>query len=256
MGLDGEHRPLVRLMWAIATAVAFAFPATACRLALVLAVDVSGSVDPREYRLQLDGIGAALLDPDVSAQILASPENPVMLAVFEWSNSLYRREIVDWVALDSYARLADVAGTLRAHYSRPKQGATAIGSAMLYADVMFKRGPACWFRTIDISGDGTNNFGPEPEITRVLPAFDRVTINGLVIGSDSTRGRDERQMEMMELSAYFRRRVIHGPNAFIEVAEGFDDFERAMTRKLLRETELPPIGAIPAEAPPQYADLR
>jgi hypothetical protein len=237
--------------------VAFAFPAVACRLALVLAVDVSGSVDPREYRLQLDGIGAALLDPDVSAQILATPETPVMLAVFEWSNSLYRREIINWIALDSYARLAEVAGILRGHYTRPKQGATAIGSAMLYADAMFERGPQCWYRTIDISGDGTNNFGPEPEDIRTLKAFEQVTINGLVIGSDNTtHGRDERQMEMMELSAYFRSRVIRGANAFIEIAQGFDDFERAMTRKLLRETVLPPIGLRPATTPRQYADLR
>jgi hypothetical protein len=63
-------------------------------------------------------------------------------------------------------------------------------------------------------------------------------------------------MEMMELSAYFRSRVIRGPNAFIEIAQGFDDFERAMTRKLLRETVLPPIGLRPAVKPRQYADLR
>jgi hypothetical protein len=223
---------------------------------LVLAVDVSGSVDRNEYRLQLDGIAAALLDPQVSAQILATPEVPVQLAVFEWSNSLYRRVIVDWIALDSFGDLIDVAGVLRGHFTRPKQGATAIGGAMLFADAMFGRGPVCWRRTIDISGDGTNNFGPEPEVTRLLGAFNEVTINGLVIGSDSTRGRDERQMEMMELSAYFRRRVIHGPGAFIEVAQGFDDFERAMTRKLLRETALPALGVKPQSGPPRYAALR
>lgn len=222
----------------------------------MLAVDVSGSVDPREYRLQLDGIGAALLDPDVSAQILATPETPVELAVFEWSNSLYQRVIIDWIALDSAATLLDVAAKLRTHSTRPKQGATAIGSAMLFSDLMFQRGPSCWAKTIDISGDGTNNFGPEPEEVRTIRAFDRVTINGLVIASDDTRGRDERQMEMMELSAYFRTRVIHGPNAFIEIAQGFDDFERAMTRKLLRETALPAVGARPQSAPHQFADLR
>ena len=248
---------MVRLLGAALIWAALTFPATAaCRLALVLAVDVSGSVDAKEYRLQLDGIAAALLDPDVSAQILATPETPVMLSVFEWSNSLYRRVVVDWVALDSATRVLDVAGILRGHSTRPKQGATAIGSAMLFADAMFQRGPACWQRTIDISGDGTNNFGPEPERVRQTTAFDRVTINGLVIGSDSTRGRDERQMEMMELSAYFRRRVIHGADAFIEVAQGFDDFERAMTRKLLRETALPPLGLKQQSKPPRYAVLR
>lgn len=236
--------------------MAFAFPALACRLALVLAVDVSGSVDAQEYRLQLDGIAAALLDPAVADQILATPETPVNIAVFEWSNTLYRRVIVDWIALDSYARLVDVAGILRGHYTRPKQGATAIGGAMLYSDQLFQRGPSCWVRKIDISGDGTNNFGPPPEVVRQDPAFASVTINGLVIAPGFGTGLEERHMETLELSAYFRRRVIHGPDAFIEVARGFDDYARAMTRKLLRETELPPIGSKPPEAPPQFADLR
>jgi hypothetical protein len=225
-------------------------------LALVLAVDVSGSVDVKEYRLQLDGIAAALQNPEVSAQILAVPETPVMLTVFEWSNSLYQRVVIDWMALDSAGALDQASATLRAHSTRPKQGATAIGSAMLFADLMFKRGPDCWARKIDISGDGTNNFGPEPEVIREIPAFNNVQINGLVIGSDNTRGKDERQMEMMELSAYFRRRVIHGSGSFIEVAQGFTDFERAMTRKLIRETALPPLGSRPQAGPRRYADLR
>ena len=248
---------MVKLLWATALAVAFAYPGlAACRLGLVLAVDVSGSVDAREYRLQLDGIAAALLDPTVAEQVLATPQAPVSITVFEWSNTLYRRVVIDWVSLDSYARIVDVASVLRRHFTRPKQGATAIGGAMLYSDQLFRRGPECWVRKIDISGDGKNNFGPEPELVRRDPAFSRVTINGLVIGSDASRGRDERQMEIMELSAYFRRRVIHGPGAFIEVAQGFGDFERAMTRKLLRETEVPPIGFKSSKVPPRYADLR
>jgi len=77
----------------------------------------------------------------------------------------------------------------------------------------------------------------------------------LVVALDLTVGRDERQMELMALSAYYRKRVIQGPDAFIEVALGFSDFERAMTRKLLRETETLALGAGPAPRKPKQVAL-
>ena len=104
----------------------------------------------------------------------------------------------------------------------------------------FQDGPDCWRYTLDLSGDGTNNDGPPPEEMRAqLVGRD---INGLIVALDLTVGRDERQMDLMELSAYYRTRVIKGSDAFIEVAQGFGDFERAMTKKLLRETENVIIG--------------
>lgn len=232
-----------RVLLGLAVLAASTLPTFAdCRLALVLAVDVSGSVDATEYRLQLDGIAAALQAPDVQNQLLSTPQIPVMLAVFEWSNARYHRVIIDWTALSNTAQIAQTAATLRAHNTRPNQGATAIGASMLYSNLLFQNGPDCWARTIDISGDGKNNDGPPPQRTRETPAFANTTINALVIAPSATRNNDERRMEMMDLSAYFRTLVIHGPGAFIEIAMGFEDFERAMTRKLLRETRLPQMG--------------
>lgn len=215
-----------------------------CRLALALGLDVSSSVNAKEYRLQLDGLAQALEVPEVQGQILALPAAPIWLSVYEWASSSYQRRLVDWIALRSPADIAAVTAILRNTQARLAAGSTAIGSAMYYADLTFRDRPGCWAYTLDLSGDGESNDGQLPWQVREEPRFANVTINGLVIGSDVTRGRDERQMEMMALSAYYRTRVIWGPGAFIEVAQGFEDFERAMTRKLLRETRGVVVGQL------------
>ena len=224
--------------------MAFTAPAeAACRLALALGLDVSGSVDAIEYRLQLDGLAHALESPKVAAQILAQPETPVIIAVYEWSGAASQSLILDWTEITSDADLARVALSIRARTRQiVTDQATAIGAAIGFAAALFEAGPSCWTRTLDLSGDGKNNDGPRP--IEVVERWQGFGINALVIGSDATRGRDERQMEVMDLSAYFRRRVIRGPGAFVEVALGFSDYERAMERKLLRETALPQMGAL------------
>ncbi len=215
-----------------------AAPALAeCRLALALGLDVSGSVDGQEYRLQMDGLAAALQAPEVQAQILALPAAPIWLTIYEWSGSGYQRLVVPWTPLRNTSDLASVSSTLLARQRPRSAGSTAIGHAMYFADYLFRQRPNCQAYTLDLSGDGESNDGQFPQVVRREDRFKGVTINGLVIGSDVTVGRDERQMEMMALSAYYRARVIWGPGAFIEVAQGFEDFERAMTRKLLRETK-------------------
>ena len=213
-----------------------------CRLALALGMDVSGSVDQVEYRLQLDGLANALLNEEVQAQLLLTPDAPVWVAAYEWAGRFNQRLLVDWVALDSADAIRSVAATLRRTERRSGINSTGIGGAMLFAERMFERRPDCWRYTLDISGDGTNNDGPAPEeIRKRLVGRD---INGLVIALDLTVGRDERQMDLMELSAYYRKRIIQGPDAFIEVALGFEDFERAMTKKLLRETQNLMVGGL------------
>lgn len=215
-----------------------------CRLALSLGLDVSGSVDAAEYRLQLDGLAAALSAAEVQAQILTLPSAPIWISVFEWAGASYQRTLVAWQPLQSAGDIRAVAQTLRAHDLRRAAGSTAIGEAMYFAERQMRERPGCWAYTLDLSGDGESNDGELPWQVRQDPRFAAITINGLVIGSDVTRGRDERQMEMMALSAYYRTRVLWGPGAFIEVAQGFRDFERAMQRKLLRETRGLAIGAL------------
>ena len=82
----------------------------ACRLALAMALDVSGSVDAEEYRLQMSGVATALGDPDVETALFALPDAPVALAVYEWSSSRYQRIVQDWVLITD----RNVLGQLRA----------------------------------------------------------------------------------------------------------------------------------------------
>ncbi|MEL6608253.1 MAG: DUF1194 domain-containing protein [Pseudomonadota bacterium] len=239
---------------------AFVFLATAhtltaqpaCRQALVLALDVSGSVDAREYALQRQGLIAALTAPAVVERMFEMPAAPIDLAVFEWSGRRSQWLVMNWVTLATPADLDRVVATLSNHERKLQTDtATAIGSAMRAGLELTGARGHCWKRTIDISGDGRSIQGPEPADTRAEADAQGVTVNGLVIGTDNPRGGDIRQVELAELSAYYRSEVITGPGAFVEAALGFADFEAAMTRKLLKEMEGIAIGMLaPSEAVP------
>jgi len=219
-----------------------------CRQALVLALDVSGSVDSREYRLQLDGLASALIDPDVQNAILAQPDNPVHLAVYEWSGPQYQRLLLGWSNITGSGTLFSVSSHLAGLNRHPATPGTALGNAMMFGVNLLANGPPCWKRTLDISGDGKSNFGPHPRDIRAgLPPSsspNAVTINALVIGSDAPVVGDTRQVEIAELSAYFNAWVIFGPDAFVETAIGFEDYRQAMIRKLLRELDTLAVSSL------------
>ena len=90
---------------------------------------------------------------------------------------------------------------------------------------------------MDISGDGKNNTGPEPHHVNSPDKIGNIVINALIIGVDDASRMSHAELSIAELTAYFGHRVLAGPDAFSEVAIGFDDYERAMSRKLLRELE-------------------
>ncbi|MGR3467177.1 MAG: DUF1194 domain-containing protein [Shimia sp.] len=220
----------------------------ACRQALALGLDVSASVDAREYRLQLDGIALALAAPEVRAKLLAQPEAPVSLLVYEWSGPGNHRVVVPWTPIPDDAALGAVQAVLRAAQRleplTTRAQSTAIGPALAFGLAQLETKSRCWKRTLDLSGDGKHNTGGDPRTLR--PAFTRagITVNGLVIGVDSPRGGDIREVEIGELSSYYHAHVLTGPDAFLETALGFDDFERAMRRKLERELEGIVLGAL------------
>ncbi len=232
---------LRRLASAVALALLAAGPGAAqtlCRQALALGLDVSGSVDASEYRLQLDGLAAALGSPAVAEVLLAMPSAPVQLAVFEWSGPGTQSLIVDWTPITDAAALAGVQGRLTGHKrTGSRDPSTALGAAMLYGGRLLAERSDCWKRTLDLSGDGLSNTGARPKIVKEDPLIAPIIINGLVIGADAPRIGDRRQLEIGELSAYFHAHVIHGPGAFVQAALGFADFERAMQEKLLKELE-------------------
>lgn len=103
----------------------------------------------------------------------------------------------------------------------------------------------CWRLTLDIVGDGQSNLGPRPRKVKSMSALADITINALVIGSVSVNSADPQQNHIDELSAYFRAEVIKGPEAFVEMALGFEQFQQAMTRKLLKELQTRAVSALP-----------
>lgn len=226
-------------------------PAQACRLALALALDVSGSVSAEEYRLQMSGLATALGDPDVEAALFAIPDAPVALAVYEWSSSRYQRVIQDWTLIEDRTMLRDLRARL-SDWSRQKAPeATGLGAALEYGKALLDRAPPCWNRTLDVSGDGKNNDWPDPRVLRRNGTLFGIRINGLVVARDSGSEGGQPPLDAAELSAYFQARVIQGPDAFVEVALGFEDYANAMRRKLLRELKAQPIGALPERKPPR-----
>jgi hypothetical protein len=195
-----------------------------CRLALLLALDVSSSVDAREHRLQRDGLAAALLAPDIRAAIRSGAPGQVALAVYEWSGRNQQQLIVPWTTLDSDATIEAVAATIRGAPRSYSRFPTAVGYALGYAITLFDQGPSCDQRVLDVSGDGIGNDGFEPiHAYRHFP-FAGITVNGLAVG-----GHDPQVLD------YYMFDLRHGPGAFVEFAEDYDDFRRAMERKLYRE---------------------
>ena len=227
---------MVRAAAALILALAAPAGAAECRLALLLGLDISSSVDAAEDALQRDGMAAALTAPAVEAAFLASPV-PVALGVFEWSGRYNQEVILDWRLItdrrDLQAAAEQVSRSRRSYAEFP----TAMGEALFFAERMLRDAPECAARTIDIAGDGENNEGPGPQIIYERPAFDRITVNGLVVANAADFQTEER------LTQFYAEKVLHGPGAFMIVADGFEDYERAMREKLLRELRMAVIGA-------------
>lgn len=208
-----------------------------CRQALALGLDVSGSVDAREYRLQMGGVATALDSDEVRQKLMIMPAAPVRVMVFEWSGPGDQAVVVPWTEIDSEATLDRVIATLRQTERRDATPGTALGVAMSAGLRHLNQQKDCWKRTLDISGDGKSNLGPRPRDVRDQIARSGITINALVIGVDDPNTGDIRQAEISELSSYFNAEVILGPDAFVQTALGFADYARAMTEKLIRELD-------------------
>jgi len=204
-----------------------------CRLALALGLDISSSVDQDEDRLQRIGLADALAAPEVQAAILGVPGQQVALMVFEWSGRYQQDVTVDWRLLATRADIQAVAEEVRASRRRYAEFPTALGFALGYAAGLFQAAPPCLFYTLDVSGDGVNNDGFAPRLAYRNFPLDEVTVNGLTIGGAAD-----------DLAGYYRRELIKGPGAFVEEASDFNDFERAMRRKLVRELQARTIGMV------------
>ncbi len=242
----GPPRPAVLAACGLVTLLVLAAPAVAadCRLALALALDVSSSVDAREYSLQREGLARAFVDQEVARLFLQN--KPVAVYVFEWASpSMQEPLLPGWRLVESEADLAHIAATLRKHPrtgARDLQRTTAVGAALVHASSALAAVPQCRAHTVDVSGDGRNNVGFEPRYVYANYPFDGVTVNALVITGAAGPNNPS---EDGGLTAWFRSNVLHGRAAFSIVADGYDDFQRAMKEKLLRELQTPDVSGLP-----------
>jgi len=197
----------------------------ACDLALVLAVDVSGSVDNAEFRIQMQGIADGLRDPFVSAALI---EANAALTVVQWTGSNRQTVTLPWrhvgTPVELFAFAEDVAQAPR----RWRNFSTAIGEALLFSSDQFGLVPDCTRRVIDVSGDGSSNEGVPPHAVRETLSDMDLTVNAIVV-----EGAEP------DLPQYFRDHVIWGGGAFVITSASFDDYPERMRLKLQREVSIP-----------------
>ena len=194
-------------------------------LALVLAVDCSSSVDVGDFRLQMDGIAAALRNPPLFEAIAAGSCQQIALTLVLWSSRDSQAIAIAWRVLSSRLELEAIAQETENAERRWRPGGTGLAAAVDFSVSLLQTLPvAARRRAIDVSGDGTDNEGGDAVRARDGALALGVTINGLPIISGSR-----------ELEAYYRDRVIGGPGSFIVPAVNILSFRDAMTRKLLRE---------------------
>ena len=205
-------------------------------LQLVLAADVSRSVDEGEFRLQRDGYAAAFSDPRVIKAIRSGQLGRIAVCYLEWSGEWAQRMIVDWTVVGDEETAGLFADQL-VKAPRPFAERTAIGVAIDFAVDQFARsGQTSQRRTIDVSGDGTNTNGKHPSIARDAAVAQGITINGLVILSPEPMPWNAWHTHPPGgLENWFRENVMGGPGAFVLVAEDFNSFAYAIVNKLIRE---------------------
>ncbi len=208
-------------------------------LELVIAVDVSGSVDDDEAALQRQGYIKAFRDPVIIDAITRGRLGAIAVTYFEYAGAHHQLTLVDWTRITGPASALSFADAL-AFEPIMVNVWTSISGAIAAGNAAFRRNPYKGRRRVmDISGDGANNDGPLVTIARDLALADGVTINGLPIinNKPSRYGR----VQIPHLDYYYIDCVVGGPGAFISVANGFEDYARAVRRKLILEI----AGAIP-----------
>lgn len=201
-------------------------------LQLVLAVDVSRSIDEVEAELQRRGYVEALTNDRVIDAILSGEHKRIAVCYTEWAGTHYQVIVIDWTLIDSAGSARRFAEKL-SEAPRTSQSWTAVGAALAHASQRFENsGFAPKRRVIDISGDGRTNDGPAAEIIRDRLVTQGIVVNGLPVMMNRTNfGRPPD----LTLDKYYEENVIGGPGSFLIVADNFDQFGRAVRTKLVRE---------------------
>jgi len=213
-----------------ATALALAMTApshaqTRVDLALVLAVDASGSVDQHRFELQKQGYVAAFRDPRVLNAIRSGANQAIAVTMFQWTGPRLQAEVVPWMVIKDAASAEAFAGAIEAVPRRLFGGGTSISGAIDFARLLLAKTPVePARRVIDVSGDGSNNSGRSVVAARDEAVRAGIGINGLPILSIEP-----------DLDDYYRDYVIGGPGAFMVPAASFETFGDAILKKLITE---------------------
>ncbi len=193
-------------------------------LALVLAIDVSGSVNSERWELQRRGYEAAFKSPEVLQAITSGPHKAIAVTMVEWSGANHQQQVVSWTVITDPETAAQF-GSAMAEAPRIYSDWTSISGALDFVAPLFSSsGVEAGRQVIDVSGDGVNNAGRPVTDARDEVVGKGIIINGLPILS-----------EYEFLDEYYRDRVIGGAGAFMEVVKDYDSFAAAVQAKLVRE---------------------
>jgi hypothetical protein len=210
-------------------------------LLLVLASDVSRSVDHPKFLLQRQGYAAAISDPRVLAAITSGLHRQIAVCFVEWAGWSSQKVVIDWTLIgdEGSARLF---GDRLLEAPRSFADRTSISGGLYFALKQLERAPhEADRRAVDVSGDGTNNSGPEVTSARDEVLSKGVTINGLVILTPAPGlALSEHTDPPGGIEKYYRDNVIGGPGAFVVVAEDHNSFGQAIAKKLIAEIALLP----------------
>ncbi|HRX37040.1 MAG TPA: DUF1194 domain-containing protein [Aestuariivirga sp.] len=200
-------------------------------LALVLAIDCSFSVDSREFRLQMEGLGRAFQRPEIKKAILQGTRQRIAVAAIQWSDDNNQTVVVPWTVIAGDADAEELGQALAVLPRKLAQGGTSISAALLYAAALLDAAPAAERRVVDVSSDGRNNSGASVQPVRDRVVGQGITINGLTIIN-----------EWPTLQTYFENNVVGGPSHFVIPANDYQDYGDAIYMKLLREITGPGIS--------------
>jgi hypothetical protein len=202
-------------------------------LELVIAVDISLSMDPDEQRLQRGGYVAALRDAEFHRAATGGPSGRIAITYFEWAGPSTQRVVLPWVLIDGAASANAVADTLAAQ-PISRERLTSLSGALKFADRLFDDSPFRGLRrVIDVSGDGPNNAG-----TPVVPMRDQLVGKGIVINGLPIMLKTSPTSSVFDISnldAYYLDCVIGGPGAFVIPIRSEEEFLTATRRKLILE---------------------
>ncbi len=205
-------------------------------LALVLAADVSRSIDDDEFKLQRQGYAAAITSPRVLQAIAAGANGAIAICFVEWSGPEEQQVIADWTVIRDGETAGAFAATLL-ETPRAFVGRTSISAALDFSRAYLTRsGVAPTRLVVDVSGDGTNNSGRPVRDARDEAVAAGITINGLaIINEHPNPGYFAHTQPPEGLPEYYRQNVIGGTGSFLMVVQDFNSFGEAITNKLVSE---------------------